>query len=111
MTTTTALLAVVQGWLLRVASTIFVAAAAAAASAVVPAMLLGGVVDVVGWRLCCPTAMQNCWSPANCAWMVARLSAWLFTVSCVAAYAAPKFARDSPCNAMEPPLLSMAAMP
>ncbi len=50
-TTATALLAVVQGWLLRVASTIFVAAAAAIASAVVPATLLGGVVDVVGWQL------------------------------------------------------------
>jgi hypothetical protein len=50
-TTATALLAVVRGWLLRVASTICVAAAAAAASAVVPVTLLGGVVDVVGWRL------------------------------------------------------------
>jgi hypothetical protein len=67
-------------------------------------MLLGG-------GCCCLTAMQNFWSPANCAWMVDMLSAWLLTVSCVAAYAAPKFARDSPYNAMEPPLSSMAAIP
>ncbi len=66
---------------------------------------------MLGGGCCCPTAMQNCWSPANCAWMVARLLAWLFTVSCVAGYMAPKFARDLPCNAMEPPLSSTAAMP
>ncbi len=53
----TALLALVQGWLLQVAATIAIEAAAAYASAVVPGvvvtmlLLLGGVVDVVGWRL------------------------------------------------------------
>ena len=41
--------------------------------------------------------------------MADRLLAWLFTVSCVAAYAVQKFARDLPYNAMELPLLSMAA--
>ncbi len=53
----TALLALVQGWLLPVAATIAIVAAAAFVSAVVPAvvvmtlLLLGGVVDVVGWWL------------------------------------------------------------
>ncbi len=49
----TALLALVQGWLLWIAA-IAIEAAAASASAVVPAvvvMLLWGIVDVVGWRL------------------------------------------------------------
>jgi hypothetical protein len=55
--TGTALLALVQGWLLRVAATIAIEAATASASVVVPAvvvttlLLLGGVVDIVGWRL------------------------------------------------------------
>ncbi len=53
----TALLALVRGWLLRVAATIAVEAAATSTSVVVPAvvvtmlLLLGGVVDVVGWWL------------------------------------------------------------
>ena len=53
----TALLALVQGWLLPVVAAIVIVAATASASAVVPAvvmtmlLLLGGVVDVVGWRL------------------------------------------------------------
>jgi hypothetical protein len=42
--------------------------------------------------------------------MAARLWVWLFTVSCVAAYMALKFTKDLPYDAMEPPLLSMAAM-
>jgi hypothetical protein len=67
-------------------------------------MLLGG-------GCCCLMAMQNCWSPANCAWMVDMLLAWLLTVSYVAAYTVPKFARDLPYDAMEPPFSSMAAMP
>ncbi len=55
--TATALLALVRGWLLQVAAAIAVEAAAISASAIVPAvvvtllLLLGGVVDVVGWRL------------------------------------------------------------
>ncbi len=55
--TATALLALVQGWLLWVAAVIAVEAAAASASAIVPAvvvttlLLLWGIVDVVGWRL------------------------------------------------------------
>ncbi len=55
--TATALLALVQGWLLWEAAAIAVEAAAASASVVVPAvvvttlLLLWGVVDVVGWRL------------------------------------------------------------
>ncbi len=55
--TATALLALVRGWLLRVAAAIAFKVAAASASAVVPAvavtmlLLLGGVVDVVRWRL------------------------------------------------------------
>ncbi len=52
-------------------------------------------------------AMQNCWSPANCAWMVDRL----LTVSCVAAYVVPKFTREFLYDVMELLLLSMAAMP
>ncbi len=53
----TTLLALVQGWLLRVATAIAIEAAAASASTVVPAvvvtmlLLLGGIVDVVDWRL------------------------------------------------------------
>ena len=55
--TATALLALVQGWLLRVAAAIAVEAATTSAYAVVPAvvvttlLLLGGLVDVVGWQL------------------------------------------------------------
>ncbi len=53
----TALLALVQGWLLQVAAAIAIEAAATSASTVVPVvvvttlLLLGGIVDVVGWRL------------------------------------------------------------
>ncbi len=55
--TATILLALEQGWLLRVAIAIAVEAAATSASVVVPAvvvttlLLLGGIVDVVGWWL------------------------------------------------------------
>ncbi len=55
--TATALLALVQGWLLWVAAAIAVEATAVSASVVVPAvvvttlLLLWGVVDVVGWQL------------------------------------------------------------
>ncbi len=55
--TATALLALVQGWLLQVAAAIAIEATTASASAVVPAvvvttlLLLGGLVDVVGWQL------------------------------------------------------------
>ncbi len=55
--TATALLALVQGWLLWVAAAIAIEAAAASASAVVPAvvvttlLLLWGIVAVVGWWL------------------------------------------------------------
>ncbi len=55
--TATALLALVRGWLLLIASAIAIVAAAASASTVVPAvvvttlLLLEGIVDVVGWWL------------------------------------------------------------
>ncbi len=55
MPTATALLALVQGWLLPVAAAIAVVAADASASMVNPAvvmttmLLLGGIVNVVGW--------------------------------------------------------------
>ncbi len=55
--TATALLALVQGWLLPVAAAIAVVDAATSASTVVPdvvvtmLLLLGGIVDVVGWWL------------------------------------------------------------
>ncbi len=55
--TATTMLVLVQGWLLRVAAAIANETAAVSASAVVPAvvvrmlLLLGGIVDVVGWQL------------------------------------------------------------
>ncbi len=52
-------------------------------------MLLGGWYIVLGG--CWLTAMQNCWMFASCPCIVARLAARLLIVSCVAAYAAPKF--------------------
>ena len=45
-------------------------------------MLLGG---------CWPMTMQNCWIFASWPCIAARLGAWLFIKSWVAAYAVPKF--------------------
>ena len=56
------------------------------------------------------TAMQNCWMFASWPCIAAMVVAWLFIDSCVAAYAAPKFAIDSPYDAMEV-LSSMTFIP
>ncbi len=115
--TATALLALVRGWLLPVAAAIAIVAPATSAYTVALAvvvttlLLLGDIVDVVGWWLLLSDGHAGLLEPANCAWMVNMLLAWLLTISCVAAYAAPKFARDSLYNVMEPPSSSMATMP
>ena len=59
---------------------------------------------------CWLTAMQNCWMFASWPYIVAKVAAWLFIVSWVAEYAAPKFAIDSLYDAMEASL-SMAFIP
>jgi hypothetical protein len=69
--TATALLALVRGWLLRVAATIAVVAATASASTVVPAvvvtmlLLLGSIVDVVGWWLLLPDGHAELLEPCQ----------------------------------------------
>ena len=44
---------------------------------------------------CWLTAMQNCWMFASWPCIAAMVVAWFLIDSCVAAYAAPKFASDS----------------
>ncbi len=43
--------------------------------------------------------MQNCWRFASWSWINARLVAWPFIISWVAAYVVPKLAMDSPYDA------------
>ena len=50
---------------------------------------------------CWPTAMQNCWMFVNWPCIAAMLVAWDFIDSCMAAYAAPKFAKDSLYDAID----------
>jgi len=57
-----------------------------------------------------PTAMQNCWTLVSWPCIVAMVVARLLIDSCVAAYAAPKFASDSPYDVINVSS-SMAAMP
>ncbi len=59
---------------------------------------------------CWLTAMQNCWMFASRPCIAAMVVAWLFIDSCVAAYAAPKFASDSLYDAIDVSS-TMAAMP
>ncbi len=59
---------------------------------------------------CWLTAMQNCWMFASWPCIAAMVVAWLFIDSCVAAYAAPKFARDLPYDVIKVSL-SMTVMP
>ena len=59
---------------------------------------------------CWPTAMRNCGMFVSWPCIAAMVVAWVFIASCVAAYAAPKFASDSLYNAINVSL-SMAAMP
>ncbi len=59
---------------------------------------------------CCPSAMKYCCIACICPCIDAIVAPWDFTNSCVVAYTAPKFAINSPYNAMEL-LLFMAAIP
>ena len=59
---------------------------------------------------CWPTAMQNCWMFVSWPCIVAIVVAWVFIDSCVAVYAAPKFASDLLYNAIDASS-SMVTMP
>ena len=59
---------------------------------------------------CWPTAMQNCWMFVSWPCIVAIVVAWVFIDSCVAVYAAPKFASDLPYDAINASS-SMVTMP
>jgi hypothetical protein len=92
-----------------VGTAVAVATAVASVAAIVECvLLLYRGVDV--GRGCWPTAMQNCWMFVNWPCMAAMVVAWDFIDSCVAAYAASKFASDSLYDAIDA-LSSMAAMP
>ncbi len=101
---------IIPGWLLAAVAVSASTSASASSSAVVGRALVlrGGV--VVAWGL-----VYRAWgllADRHVSWpcIVARLVAWLLVVSCVAAYAAPKFDIISVYGAIDASSLT-AAMP